>query len=50
MTMFDRWHTDPTYRPANLAAWAKLRCVDIATLKDPVHADDPSDAVPPTPA
>ena len=49
-SVFDRWHADPTYRPANLAAWATRRHVDIAMLKDSVRADDPSIVVPPTPS
>jgi uncharacterized protein (DUF2235 family) len=46
-SVFDRWHADPTYRPANVAAWARRRKVDMATLKDSVRADDPSVVVPP---
>jgi uncharacterized protein (DUF2235 family) len=46
-SVFDRWHADRTYRPANLSAWAQRRHVDIGMLKDSVRADDPSVVVPP---
>jgi hypothetical protein len=46
-TVFDRWRNDPTYRPANLAAWAQKRHVDIDSLHDSVRADDPTIVVRP---
>lgn len=40
-TVFDRWRTDPAYRPKNLLEWAKRRDVDPATLNQSVRADAP---------
>jgi hypothetical protein len=36
-SVFDRWRADPSYRPKNLAAWAKSAGVD----PDAVHGDTP---------
>ena len=46
-SVFDRWRSDATYRPANLVSWANRRHVDIASLQNPVRADNPSIVVPP---
>lgn len=39
-TVFDRWRTDATYRPKNLADWAKRRSVDPSTLYQAVRTHD----------
>ena len=35
-SVFERWRSDESYRPPNLAAWAQHRNVDIAALKSSV--------------
>ena len=45
-SVFERWRADPTYRPANLTAWAQRKKVDPAQLQTSVRADDPGVAVP----
>jgi uncharacterized protein (DUF2235 family) len=45
-SVFERWRVDPTYRPANLAEWARRKKVDPAQLKTSVRADDPRVDVP----
>jgi uncharacterized protein (DUF2235 family) len=45
-SIFDRWRRNKDYRPANLAAWAKARGVDVAELQGNVRADDPRILVP----
>jgi len=45
-SVFERWRADPTYRPANLAEWAKRKKVDPAQLQASVRADDPRVNVP----
>jgi len=39
-TVFDRWHSTPQYRPANLTQWAKRRNADVDALHGAVRADD----------
>jgi hypothetical protein len=45
-SVFARWSSVSEYRPKNLAAWAKCKKIDIASLKDSVLADDPNTAAP----
>jgi uncharacterized protein (DUF2235 family) len=45
-SVFDRWRADETYRPPNLALWAKQKGVDSAKLAGAVRADDPKVKVP----
>jgi hypothetical protein len=40
-SVFERWRSDPTYRPRNLVEWAQRKKVDPAQLQTPVRADDP---------
>jgi hypothetical protein len=40
-SVFERWNKVPTYRPKNLADWAKRHSVNIETLNKSVRADDP---------
>ncbi len=50
-TVFARWRADATYRPQNLADWAKAHNVDPATLTQPVFAKDATPLpAPPAPA
>ena len=44
-SVFARWRTDKTYRPKNLADWAKKFNIDLGTITTTVRADDPSIAV-----
>jgi hypothetical protein len=37
-TVFDRWRKDPRYRPKNIAAWAKKKGVDPATIQETTPA------------
>ncbi|MFB6453521.1 DUF2235 domain-containing protein [Bradyrhizobium tunisiense] len=41
-SVFDRWRTDPTYRPGNLVEWADRKHVDPASLASSVRAEDPN--------
>jgi hypothetical protein len=45
-TVFDRWRTDETYRPKNLADWATRLAVDLSTIKQSVRAHDATVIVP----
>ena len=45
-SVFDRWRTDPSYRPENLTEWAKRKKTDPAQLRTSVRADDPTVEVP----
>jgi uncharacterized protein (DUF2235 family) len=45
-SVFERWRSDPTYRPPNLVEWAQRKKVDPAQLHASVRADDPHVAVP----
>lgn len=45
-SVFERWRTDPTYRPINLVEWAQRRKVDPSQLQTSVRADDPRVGVP----
>ncbi|MEA2881691.1 MAG: hypothetical protein QOH32_947 [Bradyrhizobium sp.] len=44
-SVFARWQTDKTYRPPALAAWAKMKNLDLDRIKGSVRADDPTIAV-----
>jgi uncharacterized protein (DUF2235 family) len=44
-SVFERWRTDPGYRPANVVEWAQRKKVDPAQLQTSVRADDPRVAV-----
>jgi hypothetical protein len=44
--VFERWRADASYRPANLAEWAKRKQVDPAQLQTSVRADNPHVNVP----
>ncbi|GKQ53575.1 DUF2235 domain-containing protein [Bradyrhizobium sp. Ce-3] len=44
-SVFDRWRADETYRPPNLAIWAKEKAVDPGKLAGAVRADDPKENV-----
>jgi uncharacterized protein (DUF2235 family) len=44
-SVFDRWRSDATYRPANLIAWAEAKKVDPAKLVGAVMTADPGAAV-----
>jgi hypothetical protein len=52
ISVFDRWHGDEDYRPANLVDWARCHQVDVGSLQDSVRADNlaivPSSTVPAT--
>jgi uncharacterized protein (DUF2235 family) len=41
-SVFERWRSDPRYRPPNLAAWAESRAIDPAGLTRSVFAADPA--------
>lgn len=45
-SVFDRWRADKSYRPENLASWAKTRGVDPAEFAGAVRTDDPKISVP----
>ncbi|GAB9167044.1 hypothetical protein [Bradyrhizobium diazoefficiens] len=40
-SVFDRWRADGSYRPENLASWAKTKGVDPAKLVGAVMTTDP---------
>ena len=40
-SVFERWRTDTSYRPDNLAAWAATKQVDPAKLSGAVMAAEP---------
>lgn len=40
-SVFDRWRTDPNYRPKNLLEWSTRKGVDPAQITTTVRADDP---------
>ncbi|WP_262048161.1 DUF2235 domain-containing protein [Bradyrhizobium sp. Bra78] len=44
-SVFDRWRSDATYRPANLVAWAEAKKLDPAKLVGAVMAAHPGVAV-----
>jgi uncharacterized protein (DUF2235 family) len=44
-SIFDRWRADGSYRPENLASWAKTKGVDPAKLVGAVMTTDPKVAV-----
>ncbi|GLQ90263.1 DUF2235 domain-containing protein [Dyella flagellata] len=41
-SVFERWRSDGTYRPANLVDWSKRKKVDPGLLNSSVHANEPS--------
>jgi uncharacterized protein (DUF2235 family) len=41
-TVFDRWRTDSTYRPPNLAHWASNYNISVDSIPNSVRADDPT--------
>lgn len=45
-SVFDRWRTEPTYRPPNLTEWASRKKVDPAKLSTSVRADNPTVVAP----
>lgn len=45
LSVFDRWRSDPAYRPNNLVDWAARHGADISKLQTSIRADDPSIAV-----
>jgi len=45
-SVFDRWRTDASYRPKNLADWAKAKQVDPSKLVGAIMATDPKVGVP----
>ena len=45
-SVFHRWRVDASYRPKNLADWAKQYGVDMSTLTTSVRADAPTVGVP----
>jgi len=38
-SVFERWQTDDSYRPQNLAEWAKRRSIDLGKVKTSLRAD-----------
>ncbi len=45
-SVFERWRATPSYRPQNLADWAKRKNIDPTVIKNSVRADDPSVTAP----
>lgn len=45
-TVFERWRSDPTYRPASLVEWAERKKVNPSKLRATVRADNPLIVVP----
>jgi len=45
-TVFDRWRSDPSYRPQNILEWAGRKKVDPAKLTNSVRTDDPKVEIP----
>lgn len=45
VSVFERWRNDASYRPPNIVQWAKANNIDVATLKQSVRADQPSELV-----
>jgi hypothetical protein len=39
-TVFDRWRSNPTYRPKNLSDWASRRGIDPGALRQALLAKD----------
>jgi hypothetical protein len=46
VSVFDRWRSDPQYRPNNLVDWAKRHGVDIGKLENSVRTDKHEEVVP----
>jgi hypothetical protein len=40
-SVFERWRSDPSYRPPGLQKWANAKSVDPAKITTTVRADDP---------
>jgi uncharacterized protein (DUF2235 family) len=47
VTVFDRWRSDRSYRPPNLAMWAQSHETDPQSIRVCVRADSPTIEVPP---
>ncbi len=45
-SVFDRWRSDPSYRPRNLVEWADRKHVDPVQVTGSVRGDDPKIAAP----
>lgn len=45
-SVFERWRTNPAYRPPSLADWSVRKRVDPARIASNVQADDPATLVP----
>lgn len=45
-SVFSRWATDRSYRPKNLARWARRFNINLDAIKSSVRADDPTVNVP----
>lgn len=41
-SVFERWRTDPAYRPPKLQSWATLKQIDPSEIRVSVRADDPT--------
>jgi len=46
VSVFERWRSDPQYRPTNLVDWEKRYGVEIASLHNSVRVDKPNEVVP----
>jgi hypothetical protein len=45
-SVFDRWRSDPSYRPRSLVEWADRKHVDPTRITGSVRADDPKTSAP----
>lgn len=45
-SVFERWRSNPKYRPKSLERWAEKWAIDPAKIRGSVFADDPSSSVP----
>jgi uncharacterized protein (DUF2235 family) len=45
-SVFERWRSNPAYRPPSLSNWSKSRGVDPASMSGSVRADNPAEVVP----
>ena len=45
-SVFERWRSNPSYRPRNLIAWARDHAIDPASLSSSVFAKAPGTSVP----
>lgn len=46
LSVFDRWRSNPSYRPPNLATWAAKHGLDPKDIKSAIRADDPKTEAP----